>query len=97
MQESLIRSDKQVFFNQIRGSIDEINEGSDFCDITIKVGHENKRLVNFTMKRPQFEEIAKNHSIGEKVTIRFYISSRKKHGRWYTTASVLDISNENIY
>lgn len=96
MQESLIRSDKQVLFNQVRGFIDEINEEADFCNITLKVGHENQRLVNFSMKRLQFEEIAKNHKLGEKVTIRFYISSRKKHDRWYTTASVLDIRKENI-
>lgn len=96
MQESLIRSDKQVLFNQVRGIIDEINEGEDFCNVTLKVGHDNHRLVNFTMKRTQFEEIGKKHTLGEKVTIRFYISSRKKHDRWYTTASVLDIRKENI-
>jgi len=30
-------------------------------------------------------------NVGDKVMIRFYISSRKKHDRWYTTASILDI------
>ena len=95
MQESLIRSDKQMVFNQVRGFIEEINEGDEYCNITLKVGHENHRMVNFTMKRLQFDEIAQNHTLGEKVTIRFYISSRKKHDRWYTTASVLDIHKEN--
>lgn len=91
MSESLIRSEKQMIFNQVRGSLEEINQGDDFCSITLKVGHENPRMVNLTMKRNQFDELTQNHSLGEKVSVRFYISSRKKFDRWYTTASVLDI------
>lgn len=94
MNDSLIKSDKQHHFNQVRGLIEEINEGDDYCNITLKVGHENPRMVNLTMKKPQFEEIAQSHTLGEKVVVRFYISSRKKHDRWYTTASVLDIRKE---
>jgi hypothetical protein len=95
MQESLIRSDKQMVFNQVRGLIEEINEGDEFCSLTLKVGHENPRMVNLTMKRHQFDDLCRQHKLGEKITARFYISSRKKHDRWYTTASVLDIRKEN--
>jgi hypothetical protein len=94
MSESLIKNDKQVLFNQVKGLLEEINEGEDFCNITLKVGHENPRMVNFTMKRSQFDEMANNHKLGEKVCCRFYISSRKKYDRWYTTASILDIRKD---
>lgn len=94
MSESLIKSEKQMIFNQVKGIIEEINEGDDYCNITLKVGHENPRMVNLTMKRNQFDEVAITHKLGEKVCCRFYISSRKKHDRWYTTASVLDIRKE---
>lgn len=94
MSESLIKSEKQMIFNQVKGVIEEINEGSDYCNITLKVGHENPRMVNLTMKRPQYDEMVTNHHLGEKVSCRFYISSRKKHDRWYTTASLLDIRKE---
>jgi len=94
MNESLIKSEKQMIFNQVKGIIEEINEGDEYCNITLKVGHENPRMVNLTMKRNQFDEVAMIHKLGEKVSCRFYISSRKKHDRWYTTASVLDIRKE---
>jgi hypothetical protein len=94
MSESLIKNEKQLVFNQVRGFLDEINEGNDFCNITLKVGHENPRMVNITMKRTQFDEMIKTHTLGEKITCRFYISSRKKYDRWYTTASLLDIRKD---
>lgn len=94
MEDFFIKNDRQIAFNQIRGVISEINEGDVFCNITLKVGHENLRYVNFTMKREQFNTFSKNHTLGEKITVRFYLSSRKKHDRWYTTASVLDIQKD---
>jgi len=94
MIDTLIKTDKQQYFNQVRGIIEEINEGDEYCNITLKVGHENSRHVNLTMKRIQFDEIAKNCVLGEKISARFYISSRKKYDRWYTTASLLDIRKE---
>lgn len=96
MSELLIKNERQVLFNQIKGELEEINEGDVFCNITLKVGHENPRQVNLTLKRTQFDEISNAYKIGDKVACRFYISSRKKHERWYTTASVLDIRKETV-
>jgi len=95
MTETQIKNDKQLFFNQIRGIIHELNDGEEFCSLTLSVGHENNRHVNLVSKKPIYDQLIHNYKIGEKVCVRFYISSRKKHERWYTTATILDIQREN--
>jgi hypothetical protein len=92
MDSLIIKNDKQLFFNQIKGIIEELNDGEEYCSITLRLGHENSRNVNLVLKKPQFDPIAKKYNIGDKVCVRFYISSRKKHERWYTTATVLDVN-----
>lgn len=83
------KNDKQHHFNQIKGIICEINEGEKFCNITLDVGHENVRKVNLVTKKSQFTTVLNGNKIGDKVSARFYITSRKKDDRWYTTANVL--------
>jgi hypothetical protein len=94
MDSQVIKNDKQLFFNQIKGIIEEMNDGEQFCSITLKLGHENSRNVNLIIKKPQFEPILKKYNVGDKVCVRFYISSRKKHDRWYTTATILDVNSD---
>lgn len=94
MDSLIIKNDKQLFFNQVKGIIEEMNDDDQFCSITLKLGHENSRNVNFSIKKPQFEPIAAKYKIGDKVCVRFYISSRKKHDRWYTTATILDVNSD---
>jgi len=89
--ETFNKNDKQVYFNQIKGTIDELNDGEKFCSVTLNVGHENPRQVNVIVKKPQFDKLTQSHKIGDKVTCRFYITSRKKDARWYTMANLLDI------
>lgn len=85
------RNDKQLYFNQIRGSITEINVGEEWCSYTINVGHENPRLVNLSLKRVQYENYREKYKVGDKVMVRFFLTSRYKHGRWHTNANVLEI------
>jgi len=94
MDSQVIKNDKQLFFNQVKGIIEEMNDGEQFCNITLKLGHENSRNVNLVIKKPQFEPILKKYNVGDKVCVRFYISSRKKHDRWYTTATILDVHSD---
>lgn len=94
MEEGIIKNDKQIYFNQVKGIIDEINLGDNFCNLTLKVGHDNARFCNFVMKTPHFELLKDKIALNDKVSIRFYINSRKKFDRWYTTANVLDIHKE---
>ena len=53
MTEAYIKNDKQLFFNQIRGVIQELNDGEEFCSLTLSVGHENNRNVNLVLNRLQ--------------------------------------------
>ena len=92
--EFVNKNDKQLYFNQVKGIIEELNDGDIYCSITLKVGHENTRLVNFTLKKPHFDELSRVKKIGDKVTIRFFLSSRFKNERWYTVANVLDVSDD---
>ncbi len=96
MSEKFVNNnDKQVFFNQIRGKLLEINNpGEKFTDITLTVGHENVRTVNFVLRKEVFEKMVVNQQIqiSDSVVVRFYANSVKKNNRYYTTLSVLDIN-----
>jgi hypothetical protein len=91
MEETVIKNEKQVFFNQIKGEICEVNVEDKFCNVVLSLGHENVRHASFVTKTELFNGYKDTINLGDKVMIRFYISSRKKHDRWYTTASILDI------
>ncbi len=87
------RNEKQLFFNQIRGFIHEINVDGDWCSITLNVGHESVRFVNVSMKKSLYDKVKDNHKIGDKVTVKFYLTSRFKNNRWYTVANVLELES----
>jgi hypothetical protein len=91
MEETVIKNEKQVFFNQIRGEIFEICVEDKFSNVVLSLGHENVRHASFVTKTELFNTYKDTIKIGDKVMIRFYISSRKKHDRWYTTATILDV------
>jgi len=95
MNDTINKNSKQLFFNQVRGVIEELNDGEEFCNVTLKVGHENNRNVNLVLRKKHFEELVNDVVIGDKVSARFYVASRKKHDRWYTTANLLEMQKEN--
>ena len=82
---------KQVYYNQVKGVISEINNTKDFPSVTIEVGHEVKRSINICCKIPLMQEIIENHKVNDKISIKFFVSSRFKHGRWYTMANGLEV------
>jgi hypothetical protein len=90
MNQNEIKSDKQIFFNQVKGVVEEILTDERFTTVALKVGHENHRNIALVSKNDYFDKFKDILILGQKVTIRFYISSRKKHDRWYTTATILD-------
>lgn len=94
-ETSFNRNEKQLHFNNIRGIIHEKNVNGDWCSITLNVGHENPRFVNLSMKKSEFEKINDKYSVGDKVCVRFYLTSRAKNDRWYTTANILQIDADN--
>jgi hypothetical protein len=85
------KNEKQLFFNQIKGAIYEINIDGDWCSFTLNVGHESPRFVNLSMKKALYDLIKDKHLIGDKVSVRFYLTSRFKNNRWYTVANILQI------
>jgi len=85
------RNAKQSQFNQLRGTIDEFGDGDSFCNIVLKVGHDVPRYVNFIVKKETYKQILSEYKIGDKVCIQYFISSKKKHGKWYTVANFLAI------
>jgi hypothetical protein len=87
----MIKTDKQVYFNQVKGVIDELNDSDTFCNITLSVGHNITRQVNLVAKKELFQDICAKYKIGEWVGFKFFISSRFKHGRWYTMANILEV------
>jgi hypothetical protein len=89
--DSFNKNGKQLFFNKIIGLIHEIENDERFSNLTLKIGHENKRFASFCMKTDLFLELIKGYLIGEKVVVTYYLSSNKKNNRWYTTATLLTI------
>lgn len=90
MTDTFNKSEKQKVFAEHKGVISELNDGEKFCSVTLTTGHENKREVNFCCKKHQFDEFVKNVQIGDKVLIRYFLSSRYKE-RWYTMANILEV------
>jgi hypothetical protein len=87
-----IKNDKQVYYNQVRGNIIELNDNGKHQSITLSVGHEKKREINLSCKQETYEQIVKSYKIGDFVTIRFFLSSRYIMGNWFTLANVLEIA-----
>jgi hypothetical protein len=82
---------KQNNFNSIKGFIAELNDGECYASITIRLGHENPRLVNFCVKKELFDKINSEYNIGDRVAIIFFLSSRFKNDRWYSMANLLSL------
>jgi len=91
MEAFINKNDKQQYFNQIKGRIVELNDGEKFCSLTLDVGHENPRLVNVSVRKVQFDTICKKIKIEDRAIILFYLVSRQKNNRWYTSAQMLNI------
>lgn len=91
------KNERQSQFNQLKGVIEELNDAEKFCSITLRVGHENFRAVNFSLRKSDFDKALLSNNLGDKVVIRYYLTSNynQKNSRWYTTATVLDISKVN--
>lgn len=87
----VIQDIPQSNFNQIKGIVHEVAEHDEFPSVTLEVGHNTRRFVNFYIKRSYYDTILDMLSIGSKIVVTYFLSSRSKHGRWYTMANVLRI------
>ena len=89
------KNDKQFHFNEVRGLLTEVNDGEKYCSITLELGHENTRQVNIVLKKAQFDAVMSPFSVGEKISVKYYLVSRFKNSRWYTSANFLEIKKES--
>ena len=88
----LINTKVQAIFNEIKGTIVELDKHELFSNITLSVGNHNKRKANLVCKTILYDKIIENQfKVGDKVKIRFFLSSSKKHDRWYTNANILEV------
>ena len=89
--EDFNKNEKQLHFSGIKGVLKDIEQGDKFSNITIIVGHEKKRFVNFVIRKDKFSEIASDLKIGEKYLIFYYLTSKKSESKWTTMATMLSI------
>lgn len=94
VEKEFNKNDKQLYFNRVKGTISEIAISDEWCSVTLVVGHENTRLVNFCYKKEQHEKFIGDKKVGDKVGIRFFLTSRFKNGRWHTNANILQVDTD---
>lgn len=87
----MIQDIPQSNFNQIKGIVHEVIEHEEYPNITLEVGQNTKRYVNFFLKKAYYESVIDMLKVGNKLMVTYFLSSRNKHGRWYTMANVLRI------
>jgi len=85
------RNEKQQFFSTIKGVLKEVQTGDKFSNITLEVGHERPRLVNLVIKNALFDKVKQDLVLESKLSIAYYITSRKTADRWNTMANVLTV------
>ncbi len=87
----MLHETKQVYYNRIKGFIEQINDVTDFPSVTITVGHKKLRHINVLCKPDKIKEISNGYKLGDEITIMFFVSSRFKHNRWYTNVNCLSV------
>lgn len=97
LENNMIKNELQLYFNQVKGEVVEIEEAEKYSNITVKVGHNNTRLVNLVAKTESFRLITNKVKIGDNVIAKFYITSNKKNERYYTTATLLQVDVTNRF
>lgn len=92
MIEDFNKNDKQLFFNEIKGTLFEKIDGECWCSITLNVGHENPRLVNISVKKKEFDKLNEKFKLSDKIVVCYYLVSRFKNDRYHTTAYLLQVN-----
>lgn len=87
----MIQDIPQTDYNQIKGVVLEVIQHDEFPSFTLTVGQKTQRLVNIYIRKAHFDKIENLLQVGNKVSVMFFVSSRKKHGRYYTMANTLQV------
>lgn len=95
MEDFKSNNDKQKHFSIIKGTINQLNDSDNFCSITLHCGHENPRPVNLITNKPKFDLIKNKFNTGDKVQVKYYLRSQFKNNRWFTSANILFVDEDN--
>lgn len=93
MNKEFNNNDRQLYFNQIKGNIIEFNNGEKYCSLTLLVGKETTRHVNLNIKKQAFDKLFEKFKQGDKVIVYYYLVSRSKNEKWYTSANIIAVDN----
>ena len=93
MQKPFSKNEKQLYFNQIKGIITELNSGEKYCSVTLLVGKETTRHVNLGVKKQDFDQLFENFNKGDKIVAYYYLVSKAKNEKWYTSANLIAIDS----
>ena len=83
------KNEKQIYFNQVKGTVLEIIKGDIFSSLTLSVGHEKRKFVNLVFKTEKLTEIENKINLDDKVCAKYYLASYNKNDRWKTLAHLL--------
>ena len=89
IEDLKIKNDRQIYFNQIKGTVLDIIKGEIFSSITLNVGHEKRKFVNLVFKTEKLNEIESKITIDDKVCAKYYLASYNKNNKWKTLAHLL--------
>lgn len=92
-EQEFSRNQKQVNFNQIKGTVKEIIEDKTHAIIVLEVGHEVPRNVAVSCLKDKLSSIGKP-VIGDKVCVQYFPSSKFKNQFWYTKLNLLNIKKD---
>jgi hypothetical protein len=89
------KNDKQKKYNEIIGDVSELNDGEEFCSVTIMSGSDRPREVNFCIKKPDYNVLIENGlSVHDKVKIFFFPTSkrdRNNNKRFYNNNNIIGV------
>ena len=92
------RNDKQQVYNVSIGKYEESFSSEKFCSVTLSVGIDYPRMVNFSIKRPDFDRLMTTISKGNRIKVYFYPTSKRAtgiNGKWFTNNCIIDVEKLN--
>lgn len=94
MKEDFNKNARQINFNSIKGVVLEFIKNDIYSAVIIEAGHEMKRQVYLSISTEKLKELESYICVGMKVSVKFYIASKQKNGRWFTNVNVLSMERD---
>ena len=92
-EKEFSRNKKQINFNQIKGTVQEIVYDNSHAIIVLEVVPEVPRNVAISCVLEKLNSMGRP-AIGEKVCVHYFPSSKLKNGFWYSKLNLLAINKD---